>query len=114
VARCPECNVELEAGATQCHICGTAVSAEDGEWITLGTVFNQISADFAKETLQSQGIPAVVFSKSGFFGSAGLPLHPFFKGGSMMYRISVPGACREEAIEVMDMALGDNWERAVS
>ena len=106
---CPDCKTELEEGATSCHVCGWEMDETD--WIMLGVIKNKFSADLAKETLSSQGIPAVVFSKSGFFGDAGLPLYSFFKKGEALYEISVPVVYTEEAVEILDMTIGDNWHR---
>jgi len=106
---CPECKTELEEGATSCHVCGWEMDETD--WIMLGVIKNKFSADLAKETLSSQGIPAVVFSRSGFFGNAGLPLYPFFKKDDAMFEISVPVVFSEDAVEILDMTIGDNWHR---
>jgi hypothetical protein len=70
-----------------------------------------MSADYAKETLGSYEIPAVVISKSGFFGQAGLTFHSFYKNEAHLFEVSVPVEFIEEAVGVLDMVLGDKWRR---
>jgi hypothetical protein len=112
LALCPKCNAELEEGITTCYVCGAELdeSVDDDNWVRLGYIENKISADFAKETLKSYDIPAVVFSRSGFFGNAGLPLPTFFTSKPMMYEISVPAVCAQEAVDILNMTLGEQWQ----
>ncbi|UCD65125.1 MAG: hypothetical protein JSW34_06765, partial [Candidatus Zixiibacteriota bacterium] len=69
------------------------------------------SADFARETLAGSGIPTVIFSRSGFFGNIGLPLNPFYRPGHAAFEISVPEEFAQEAQELLDMTLGDKWQK---
>lgn len=109
---CPVCKIELEDGATRCEICGHRIAdPATAEWVNLGTIDDKISADFAKETLASYNIPAVVFSKSGFFGNVGLPLNPFYKPSSATFEISVPKEYEEEAVDLLTLTLGEKWQR---
>ena len=111
MASCPACKTELENGATSCHVCGWEADVTEGEWVELGTIGDKISADMAKEALSERGIPAVVFSQSGFFGDAGLSLYPFFKSKAPQFEIRVPAEYGEEATEVLDMIIGASWQR---
>jgi hypothetical protein len=79
--------------------------------VLVGIVESQVFADLARETLKSCDIPVVVVSRSGFFGSVGLPLNPFYRPKSAAFEISVPAVFKEEAIEVLDATLGDKWQR---
>ncbi len=108
---CPVCNKNWDEGTTQCPICGRDLTTDSDkiEWVILGDVDDRISADFAKETLNSYNIPAVIFSKSGFFGNVGLPLHPFYKPGSGVFEIAVQNQYQEDALEILEMILGDKW-----
>jgi hypothetical protein len=99
MAECPVCSGELTAGK------------EQNEWTLLGTIRDKVSADFAKEVLSSYEIPAVVISKSGFFGQAGLTFNTFYKAGSSLFEISVPTEHVQEAREILNMTVGDNWQR---
>lgn len=109
---CPVCKAELENGVTQCVVCGHEFNdSESSQWVVLGTIEDKISADFAKEALSSYEIPAVIISKSGFFGDIGLPLNPFYKPGSALFEVSVPEEHCEEAVDVLNMILGRKWRR---
>jgi len=115
VAFCPKCNHELPNGATECYVCGCDLTdTQETQWVVLGSIENKLYADFAKETLASYDIPAVVISKDGFFGDIGLPLRPFYNSQSAPFEISVPAAYRDEAIEILDMIIGDKWQRKES
>ncbi len=81
------------------------------KWVVLGMIEDKISADYAKETLKTYDIPAVIFSKSGFFGEIGLPLATFYKPGIGLFEVSVPEESIEEAIDILNMILGDKWQR---
>jgi hypothetical protein len=77
----------------------------------LGIIEDKLHADFAEETLKSCKIPAVVISKSGFFGNIGLSLNPFYTNSSAAFEISVPSNYLEEATDVLDMTLGNKFHR---
>ena len=74
---CPVCKTEVEDDSTSCPICGNDFE-KTGEvsWVVVGEIEDKISADFAREALKSYDIPAVIFSRSGFFGRVGLPVYP--------------------------------------
>ena len=109
---CPKCKKELPDGVTECFTCGCDLTdVKEGNWVVLGAVENKLYADFAKEALASNHIPAVVISKDGFFGDIGLPLRPFYNSKSAPFEISVPAVYSEEAIEILNMVVGDKWHR---
>ena len=113
---CPVCKTEWENGMTECPVCSTEMEtdrteSDRSEWVLLGYIGDNISADYAREVLKSYEIPAVVISKSGFFGQAGLVFHSFYKPGSYLFEVSVPVEYLEEAAGVIDMILGDKWQR---
>lgn len=113
MAYCPVCKTEWKAPLRQCPVCSGELSAgkEETGWTLLGTIRDKVSADFAQEVLTSYEIPAVVISKSGFFGQAGLTFNTFYKAGSSLFEISVPTEHVQEACEILTMAVGDNWQR---
>jgi hypothetical protein len=80
-------------------------------WVKIGSIADCLSADFAREVLCSYEIPAVVISRSGFFGQAGLTLTRFYKSGASLFEVSVPSDVIEEACGVLDMTLGETWCR---
>ncbi len=109
---CPECKTEWQQSMTNCPVCSHELSGATGsEWTLLGSVSDKMSADFARETLLSYEIPAVVISKSGFFGQAGLTFNNFYQPGSGLFEISIPSEHVPEATEVMNMVLGDRWQK---
>jgi len=113
VAYCPVCKTEWDPPIAQCPVCSGELSAgkEDSAWTLLGAIRDKMSADFAKEVLSSYEIPAVVISKSGFFGQAGLTFNTFYKTGSGLFEISVPTEHVQEAREILNMAVGESWQR---
>jgi hypothetical protein len=113
VAYCPACKAEWDSQSTECPICGRdfAVDTAEEPWIVIGTIADKISADFARETLRAYEIPAVVVSKAGFFGTAGLTMTHFYSGAAALFEVSVPPQHREEAEELLQMTVGERWQR---
>lgn len=117
MASCPACNKEWPNDVTLCPICGRDLTesgdthtADDSEgWLMIGSVPDKVTADFAKETLAAYEIPAVVMSRSGYFGQIGLTLTSFYSGQAEQFEVSVPVAHREEASELLAATLGDRW-----
>ncbi len=113
MAFCPACKSDWPDGTANCPICGKELDAETAEaqWVMIGTVDNKLSADFAKETLETYEIPVVVISRSGFFGNIGLTLTGFHSGAQELFEVSVPSDEAEEASEILHLALGEKWQR---
>ncbi len=112
MALCPKCKHELSDDSGECCICGYEPPDEaTDEWIVLGTLENKVFADMARETLVSSSIPAMLRCKNGFFGSIGLPLRPFYGSQAAPFEILVPAALQKEACEILDMTVGDKWQR---
>ena len=63
------------------------------------------------KTFKSYNIPAVIISKSGFFGDIGLPLGTFYKPGVGLFEVSVPKEYVEETEDILNMILGEKWQR---
>lgn len=109
---CPVCKSELKEKDSSCSVCGFELTGDkESTWVLIGSIEDKISADYAEETLKSYDIPVVIFSKSGFFGSAGLHLNPLYSHSSALFDVSVPQECEEDAIEIITMILGDKWIR---
>lgn len=110
---CPSCHKDWAADVTSCPVCGVDLETEERDnWIVLGEIDNKLAADFARETLTAYDIPAVVLSKSGFFGNVGLTLTPFHNARqSGAFEVSVPESFAEEASEILTMAVGEAWRR---
>ncbi len=122
MAYCPECKIGFNTDALACPVCGHSMRESSGThraevgaegtantWVVVGCINDKISADFALETLRSFDIPAILISRAGFFGSAGLLLHPFYDPKAAMFEISVPFDRCEEAVEILDMTVKGSW-----
>jgi hypothetical protein len=113
---CPRCRDNFAGDPTACPKCGYEFAdqdedTEDREWVMIARIRDKTSADYAKETLDSYQIPSVVFSRSGYFGQVGLNLPSLYGKGIDKFEIHVPTGYREEAEGVLDMILGDSWEK---
>ena len=112
MALCPVCNSKIPGQATTCPVCNTELDQDLdqlGEWLILGVFEDQVSAGLAHETLLNADIPAVLFSKAGFFGAAGLTMNTFYGNRQGMYEISVPTDMFEEANELVNAVLDGQW-----
>jgi len=111
VAFCPVCNSEWDEGTSECPVCGHDLTGDDEDivWVVLGSFRDRLTADLAKETLDATEIPAVLFSRSGFFGNIGLTMTPFYGGDPAAFEISVPEEWAEEAMDTLNAVLGDTW-----
>ncbi len=106
---CPKCNKEYSDEISVCSECNTQlVKAED--WVIIGYIQDKLSSDFAIESLKTSEIPAVSISNSGFFGNIGLPLNSIFGPKEALFEISVPLSCKDEAIEILGITIGESWK----
>ena len=111
----PKCKNDLKEGSTTCYICGYEIDGNsEGEWVLLGSIEDKLSADYARETLKSYEIPAVIISRSGFFGDVGLVMNPFYKKEYGNFEVKVPKEYIEEATDILNMILGEKWQREIS
>jgi len=109
---CPVCNIDITEGQEVCPVCSHDLSldsSEVGEWVILGSFEDQMSAGLARESLLNADIPAVLFSKSGFLGAAGLQMNPLYSTQAGAYEISVRKEFKEDATELLDAILDNNW-----
>ena len=63
---------------TECPVCAREIgpesdAAETADWVLLGHIGDNMSADYAREALKDYDVPVVVISKSGFFDLRRLP-----------------------------------------
>ena len=111
---CPTCRNEWDDALSSCPVCGNDMEAEEKrpDWIVIGTIDDKLSADFAREALKSYEIPAVIISRSGFFGNIGLTLNPFHNTKAVAaFEVTVPDGYVEEAVQVLEMVAGARWHR---
>ena len=118
---CPKCNEDFDSDLSVCPKCNASLDekldgpsnlASDG-WVVIGHVKDKTSADYAKETLESYDIPVVLFSESGFFGQAGLNLPSPSGKHTGTFKMQVPADKIEDAVNTLNMILGDSWENAL-
>jgi len=113
---CPRCEEDFVGDLSSCPNCGYEFEIDEDEssdenWIVVARIGDKMSADYAKETLESYSIPAVVISESGFLGQAGLNLPSITGKGISKFQIHIPAEYREEAEDILNMILGDAWEK---
>jgi hypothetical protein len=75
-------------------------------WVAVGEAPNRTVAEFAVNGLKSYDIPAIIDSRPGFLGTAGMQLRSLRTGKVDMFRILVPAEYEEEAKEVVKIFLG--------
>lgn len=113
---CQVCKTEWDDSMTECPVCAREIgpgSVDDKttDWVLVGYIGDNMSADYASEALKDYDVPVVVISKSGFFGKVGLTLQSFYGSGAQLYEVMVPADYVEEAANLIDMILGDKWRR---
>lgn len=109
---CPVCNSEIAEQTTTCPICNSDLESDQengGKWLVLGLFKDQVSAGLAHEALLNADIPAVLFSKAGFFGAAGLAMNQFYSPSEGLYEISVPKQAHEDATDIVNAVMGGQW-----
>jgi len=116
VTLCPVCKTEWDDSMTECPVCGYEIGSDQAEagtveWVLLGYIADNVSADYAREVLKSYEVPIVIISKSDFFGKVGLMLQSFYGSGAQLFEVMVPADYVDEATELIDMCLGDKWRR---
>jgi len=110
---CPGCNRELSDFASDCAVCGWELSQDQKtDWVKVGLVESQAFAEMGREALKQSEIPAVLISRSGMFGAAGLTLDPLITSGSGSFEISVPASQADEALSILEAVLGDSFQRS--
>lgn len=113
---CPRCKERIADNLTTCPKCGydfdkNNVDTDKHEWIMIAKIFDKTSADYAEETLKSYGVPVVIISESGFFGQVGLNLPSVSGKGYGKFQIHILAPFRQEAEDILNMILGEEWER---
>ncbi|PKK84647.1 MAG: hypothetical protein CVT49_02160 [candidate division Zixibacteria bacterium HGW-Zixibacteria-1] len=112
---CPKCDESFDADLTACPNCGHEFNGDEedrGGYELIAYINEKTAADYARETLVSYDIPAVIISESGFFGQVGLNLPSVTGKGVGKFQVHVPSELREEAENILTMILGDGWEKA--
>ncbi len=77
-------------------------------WVAVAETTNRTLAEFAVNGLKSYEIPAVLDTRPGFLGTAGLKMRSLRTGKLDAFRIMVPEEYREEAAEAVTIFLGED------
>jgi hypothetical protein len=113
--QCPDCSNALDPYAVDCSVCGWELPpSQQRDWQPVARIRHQAFAELARETLQQMNIPVAIIGKSGFFGSAGLVLAPWFSDNHGCFELLVPVAYAGEALNVLEMTLGDKFQKVES
>jgi hypothetical protein len=75
-------------------------------WVVIGETESRTVAEFAVNGLKSYEIPAVIDSRSGVLGSAGLRMRSLRTGKMDTFHILVPPEFEEEGSEVIKIFIG--------
>jgi hypothetical protein len=75
-------------------------------WIVIGETESRTVAEFAINGLKAYEIPAVLDSRAGALGSAGLSMRSLRTGKLETFRILVPPEFAEEGSEVINIFIG--------
>ncbi len=75
-------------------------------WVAVGETDNRTLAEFAINGLRSYEVPAVLDSRPGVLGTAGLPMRSIRDGHLVTFRIMVPEEFAAEAAELVKVFLG--------
>lgn len=76
------------------------------QWEVIAEVESRTLAEFAVNGLKSYEIPAVIDSRAGFLGAAGLKLRSLKDGKVLKFKVLVPIEFKDEAVEVVKIFVG--------
>ncbi|MEE9441568.1 MAG: hypothetical protein V3V99_02735 [candidate division Zixibacteria bacterium] len=81
-------------------------------WVVVAEAPDRTTAEFAVNGLKSYDIPAVLDTKPGVLGSAGLKLRSFYTGKIETFKIMVPGEHETEALELVKMFIDSKPDKS--
>ena len=121
---CPRCRYEYQAGIEYCPDCNEKLvyelddSSLDDEpelysafddWQPLARLTSIQYAEMVVEGLKASGIPALMLSETGHFGTTGQMGTGTFRPVGGGYLIIVPNEFAEDADREAEIMLGDEW-----
>lgn len=121
---CPKCRAEYEPGFTRCSDCDELLVAElppletefsDTNYENWKCVANLTSTSYAEmimEGLREAGIPVVVLSQSGYFGTSGMMGTALFNPAGAGYSVMIPEDHIAEADIIATEMFGEIWTKA--
>ncbi len=121
---CPKCRTEYEAGVTRCSDCDELLVAElppvENEfsttnlenWKCVANLTSTAYAQMVEEGLREAGIPVVVISQSGYFGTSGMMGTALFNPAGSGYDVMIPEDSVAEADAIATEMFGEIWTNA--
>ncbi|MBK7090958.1 MAG: DUF2007 domain-containing protein [bacterium] len=121
---CPKCRAEYEAGTTRCSDCEEALVAELApveteftptdydNWKCVANLTSTAYAEMIQEALREAGIPVVVLSQSGYFGTSGMMGTALFNSAGAGYSVMIPEDHITEADAIATEMFGEIWTSA--
>lgn len=77
------------------------------QWEVVAETTDRTQAEFAVSGLKAYDIPAVIDSRAGVFGSAGLKMHAIYSGRLEKFKILVPADRADEARDLVPQFISD-------
>ena len=123
---CPKCCYEYRWGVSICPDCQTALVEvlpeseteipEDKEfnekdWVALARLTSRGYSDMVVERLRESGIPAMVFSQAGYFGTTDQMSYSAARPGGGGFIIMVHRDFVAEANTQAELLLGEEWTK---
>ncbi len=121
---CPKCRAEYETGTTRCSDCDELLVAElppletefsetnFENWKCVANLTSTSYAEMIMEALREAGIPVVVLSQSGYFGTSGMMGTALFNPAGAGYSVMIPEDHIAEADIIATEMFGEVWTKA--
>ena len=123
---CPKCRYEYRANITICPDCNEALVSvlpeeaitnmegwsSEKDWMAVAILTSSQYAQMVEEGLREQGIPVLLYSKTGHFGETGqMGLTNFNPAGAGII-VLVPADRVDDANEAAEALIGDIWSKS--
>lgn len=123
---CPKCKYEYEYGVGMCPDCDErlvetlpdkepsdeveTLAEKYDDWTLLAALNSQYTASMCHEGLLAKDIPTVLLSGTGHFGITGQMGISSYRPVEGNYKVYVPKAFIEDAVEEAKILLGESWD----
>ncbi len=123
---CPKCRYEYNPNITTCPDCDEPLVdllppedvtnmegwSTEADWVAVVILTSSQYAQMVEEGLKQEGIPAMLYSKTGHFGETGQMGLSIFNPAGAGILVLVPANRVTEANEVGEAMLGELWTRS--